>query len=258
MLRLVVVFFFLCWIQCCTSKIIDVYLNGSNFAEIAREEIITQNDSDDIYLLVNADAKSQANFEKVYSIDLSVKVLEKIEEVINKETVALSKEFQENNILSLLSFDQLLPEKGPRCPVCEKSFKTRNFINNHLNRIHVHNLTKENTKIIYLSDACRFIACEPESNLTTNNFHSMSDHSKLHLCAQFFHEHIPVDQLYFFCKGVISSSNLEDLFNQEGGISVLKTIFIIFFILGSLAYAFIAVEAYFTQREPVIRKLYND
>jgi len=140
----------------------------------------------------------------------------------------------------------------PNCPVCQKAFKTREFLYLHMMRSHLVNDKDINEQGIIFSDACEFMKCSEQQE-----FAAELKPVNLHRCMKYIDDYFKFekqDQIYELCKEIVTSENVnssrDDITNQ-----VFSWLFFIALAIVTLVYVIYIVDAHLTDDKSVLINL---
>lgn len=140
----------------------------------------------------------------------------------------------------------------PNCPVCQKAFKTREYLHLHMMRSHLINDGDINEKYIIFSDACEFMKCSEHQE-----FDEELKPVNLQRCIKFLDDYFKFerhDQIYELCKEIVISENV-NLSRDDVMSQVFSWLFFIALAIMTIIYIVYIVDAHLSDDRSVIINL---
>ena len=140
----------------------------------------------------------------------------------------------------------------PNCPICQKAFKTKEFLHLHMMRSHIINDADINERNIIFSDACGFMKCSEQQE-----FDPELKPVNLQRCMKFLDDYFKFekrDQIYELCKEIVISENVNSS-RDDVTAQVFSWLFFIALAIVTLIYIIYIVDAHLTDDKSVLINL---
>ncbi len=136
----------------------------------------------------------------------------------------------------------------PSCPVCEKTFKSREYLHMHAIRKHLPVVLDSSKRYTIFSDACEFMPCSTQE-VVQEEYKPLNNLR----CMRFIAEHFTIEnkrQILKVCKAIISNTEIES--SRESVIyQIFEWLLLIIFAMLTLIFIAFIIDSRFARDTPV-------
>jgi len=140
----------------------------------------------------------------------------------------------------------------PACPVCSKSFRSREYLHLHVVRKHLPEILDVSKRYTIFSEACEFMQCYEKQNIQEE-----MGQLNLQRCMRYLDEYFKLEdrsQTYKLCKAIVTNEYFES--SKESVISqIFSWLFFIVFAIVTFIYLIYVVDAHLSEKKSVFINL---